>query len=38
VAPRAPESSHGGLDSAGQHVAVSADGKVSMGLFLKLNK
>jgi hypothetical protein len=32
VAPRAPESSHGGLNSAGQHVAVSADGKVSMGL------
>ncbi|WVZ81496.1 hypothetical protein U9M48_028867 [Paspalum notatum var. saurae] len=31
VAPCAPESSHGGLNSAGQHLAVSSDGKVSLG-------
>jgi hypothetical protein len=30
VAPCAPESSHGGLNSAGQHLAVSYDGKVSL--------
>ncbi|KAK8456313.1 hypothetical protein SEVIR_3G001100v4 [Setaria viridis] len=37
VAPRAPESSHGGLNSAGQHLAVSYDGKVSMGLLSESN-
>jgi len=31
VAPRVPESSHGVLNSAGQHLAVSYDGKVSSG-------
>ena len=31
VAPCAPESSHVGLNSAGQHLAVSYDGKVSLG-------
>lgn len=31
VAPCTPESSHGGLNSAGQHLAVSYDGKVSLG-------
>lgn len=31
VPPCAPESSHGGLNSAGQHLAVSDDGEVSFG-------
>ncbi|CAN6236781.1 unnamed protein product [Urochloa humidicola] len=31
VAPCAPESTHGGLNSDGQHLAVSHDGKVSVG-------
>ncbi|GJN01209.1 hypothetical protein PR202_ga18456 [Eleusine coracana subsp. coracana] len=35
VAPCAPESSHEGLNSAGQHLAVSNDANVSLGLSLE---
>ena len=36
-APCAPESSHGGLNSAGQHLAVSYDDKVSLPLLSESN-
>ena len=36
-APCTPESSHGGLNSAGQHLAVSYDDKVSLPLLSESN-